>query len=157
MLNHERIDFFLRDALRAAPLADIHDLSGCARKGEDRRGNKIVVKEDIGGLNEAQSFDSEEVGVSGTCADEINFSTGVDAAMETCTGQLSRGAGGRLADLTVRELVEKGFAGLAAWVCLKDFAAQLTEDFKGRANVFRQQVVDFTAKALCESGAFTGG
>ena len=45
---------------------------GCGQL-ENRRRNQIVVQNHIGGLNQAQGLDGEQVGIAGACADEEHF------------------------------------------------------------------------------------
>jgi hypothetical protein len=70
---------------------------------------------------------------------------------------LARGAGWRIADLTLRQLMQQQLARLAAGMRCENFAAQLAEIFKPRAEVFGQLLVDLAAQTLRDGGAFAGG
>ena len=74
MINHHRVDFGLRDVLVAAALAHIHNLSRRRRKIENRLRDKIVVQDNIGGLNETHCLDRKQIGVAGTRSHQINRS-----------------------------------------------------------------------------------
>ncbi len=70
--------------------------------------------------------------------------------------KLARGAGGRVADLAVRQFVEQELARFAAWMRGENFAAKLAEIREPWAQIGGQLLVDFTAQALREGGAFAG-
>jgi hypothetical protein len=68
VVDHERVDFVLRDVFCAAALADVDSFSGWRGKREDGFGNEVVVEDDLGGLDEAERANGEEFGVAGACA-----------------------------------------------------------------------------------------
>jgi hypothetical protein len=94
VLDHQRVDFVLGDGLCAAALADVDDFG--ARRGELENGlrDEIVVEDHVGGLDEAQRLDGEQVGIAGAGADEINFAGGNTAGLPCrVSRKLARGAG----------------------------------------------------------------
>ena len=76
VLDHQRVDFFLRDGLHAAALAHIDDLGGGRRQIKNRLRNKVVVQNEVGGLNEAQRLDGQQLRVTGAGADQIDRPAG---------------------------------------------------------------------------------
>jgi hypothetical protein len=52
MLDHEGIDFVLRDCLRAAALANIENFGAWRRKLENCLRDQVVVEDDVGCLDE---------------------------------------------------------------------------------------------------------
>ena len=72
-LDHQRVDLLLRDALHAAALAHVDDFGDRRGQCKNRLRNKAVVQNYIGGLKKAQSLDGEQVGISGTGADQIDL------------------------------------------------------------------------------------
>ncbi len=138
VLDHERVDFILRDGLGAAALADVDDY--CVRRGEreDCGWNEVVMENDVRGLDEAQGFNREQVGIAGACAYEVDF-----AAFNRRARELARGAGGRVADVPLCELMEQELAGFAALVGGEDFAAESPNFCEPGAEVGGELVVDF--------------
>jgi len=59
----------LREETEAAALADVDALGGGRDEREDLGTDKGVVKDDSGGLEQAQAFDGEEIRITGACAD----------------------------------------------------------------------------------------
>ena len=70
MLDHQRVDFILRDGLCPAALAYIHNHCRLRDKIKNRLRNKIVMNNHVGRLDEPHGFDCEQIGISWTCADE---------------------------------------------------------------------------------------
>src|SRR5450631_4455186 len=73
VLDHEVVDVFLRDAFCSAALADIDDFSVGTGELEDRGGNQVVVKNNVGRLNEPLRFDRKQVGVPGPGTDKVDL------------------------------------------------------------------------------------
>ena len=71
-VNEERVDVGLREEAEAGALADVDALGGGGDEREDLRADERIVEDDVGGLQEAQRFDGEEIGVTGAGADEID-------------------------------------------------------------------------------------
>ena len=57
----------------AAALAHVDDLGVRAAQVEDRLRDKVVVEDDVGGLNQAQRLDGEQIGIAGAGADEVDL------------------------------------------------------------------------------------
>ena len=75
-VDHERVDFVLRDGFCAAALADVDNFRAGRGEIENCLRDKVVVQDDVGGLDEAQGFDGEQVGIAGACADEVDRACG---------------------------------------------------------------------------------
>ena len=73
VFDHQGVDLVLSDVLKAAALADIDDFGAGRRIFENRLRDEVVVENHVRMLDQAQGFDGEQVGVSGTCAHEIDF------------------------------------------------------------------------------------
>ena len=74
MLRHQRVDFFLGDGFGAATLADVDDLGAATSEVKDRLRDKIVVEDDVGIPDETSGLYGEQVGITGTGANEIDLS-----------------------------------------------------------------------------------
>ncbi len=72
VLDHQRVDFVLRDALGAAALAHVEDFSARCEI-ENRLRNKVIVKDYIRGPKQTRRFEGEEIGIAGTSAHEIHL------------------------------------------------------------------------------------
>ena len=83
---------------------------------------------------------------------------GIDVAIvERRASQLARGADFRVAERTLRELMQEQPARLAAQMGCENFAAQPSHIFKPRAEVFGQLLVDLAAQLLREGGTLASG
>ena len=72
MLEHEIVDLGLGNARLAAALADGDDERGGAGEFEDLVGDEVVGKDDVGGLDELDGADGEEIWVAGTGSGEVD-------------------------------------------------------------------------------------
>lgn len=70
-VDHGGVDLLLGDGFTAAALADV-DEEGASGVGEDGGGDEIVVKDEVGGGEQARGPEGEEIGIAGTGADKIN-------------------------------------------------------------------------------------
>lgn len=75
--EEERIDVLLGEEAEAGALADVNAFGGGGNEVENFRADEGVVKDDIGGLQDAEGFEGEEFGVSGAGAEEEDSGGGV--------------------------------------------------------------------------------
>jgi hypothetical protein len=68
-VNEEGVDVRLGEKSKAGTLADVDALGVCRDEGEDLRADERVVEDDAGRLKEAERFEGEEVGVTGSGTD----------------------------------------------------------------------------------------
>ena len=90
MLDHQRVDLFLSDALCAAAFADVDDFGGGRSEIENRLRNEVVVEDDVGGLDKAQRFDGEQVGIARAGADERDLALLLRLAGKSSLRAMSR-------------------------------------------------------------------
>jgi hypothetical protein len=129
VFDHQLVDLVLGDDFCATALAYVMNFGGGSGELKDGLGDKVIVQKDVGGLNQAQSFYGEQVGVAGAGADQRDGSApGVRNASE-----LARGAGLGFADRELGKLVEQELARFGAGMGGKYLAAQAAEIFKPRA------------------------
>ncbi len=76
VLDHERVDFFLGNGLCAAALAHVDNHCVGRRELKDCRGYEVIVEDDVGGLDEAEGLDGEQIGIAGPCTDKVDAAFG---------------------------------------------------------------------------------
>src|SRR5258708_34365976 len=73
VLNHQRVDLRLADALAAKAFADVVDFGRRWNEGEDFRADQIVVQHDIGQLQKFEGFEREQFGIARTRSHQVHL------------------------------------------------------------------------------------
>jgi len=72
VFEHEGVNAGLGDARLSATLADGDDVGGGAGEREDLIGDEVVGEDDVGGLDEREGAEGEQIGVAGARSDEVD-------------------------------------------------------------------------------------
>jgi hypothetical protein len=76
--DQERVNVVLGEEPDTAALADVDAFGGGRDKGKDFGADERVVENDVGGLEQTGSLGGEEFGITGSGADEKDFSGGFE-------------------------------------------------------------------------------
>ena len=126
---------------------------------ENRRRNQVVVQNNIGGLDQAQRLDREQVGIARSGSDKLTFArfgwrwicrSGASANWRD-------GHESRFADLPLRQLVQQRLALFAARMSGQNFAAKFAQIREPGTKILGQLLIDFAAQTLRDGGTFAGG